>query len=162
MDKAEDYSTTGRWVVTTCTLQGSTENDEKMSSHFDGIILCLGFFSVPHIPHIPGLMQEFKGTVRHVGSYRNPQPFRGRTVIVVGEFDWVSAFMCRGRTVIVVGEFDWVSVFMCRGRTVIVVSEFDWVSVFMYRGRAVTVVGEFDWVSAFMCRDRTVIVFGEF
>ena len=26
-------------------------------------------------------------------------------VIVVGEFDWVSEFMCRDRTVIVVGEF---------------------------------------------------------
>ena len=143
VDKAEDYSTTGRWVVTTCTVQGSAESEEKMSSHFDGVILCLGFFSVPHIPHIPGLVQEFKGTVRHVGSYRNPQPFRGRTVIVVDEltglvnlcvetglslllvsFDWFSEFMCMGRTVGVVGELvqkeqckpGW-WVWLCRDRT---------------------------------------------
>ena len=87
VDKAEDYGTTGKWVVTTCTLEGGIESEQRTSSHFDGVILCQGFFRLPHSPHIPGMAQEFKGRLHHVSSYRNPEPFKGRTVIVVGEFD---------------------------------------------------------------------------
>jgi putative flavoprotein involved in K+ transport len=42
-----------------------------------------GSFYAPNIPRLPG-QERFKGTVLHAATYRNPEPFRGQRVIVVG------------------------------------------------------------------------------
>ncbi|XP_076449959.1 flavin-containing monooxygenase 1-like [Babylonia areolata] len=82
--KTDDYNETGRWVVTTCKTEGNTESDEKTSETYDGVILCQGFFTVPFIPDTPGLDEGYQGRVSHANSYRDPQPYKGRTVLVVG------------------------------------------------------------------------------
>ncbi|KAK7098948.1 flavin-containing monooxygenase 2-like [Littorina saxatilis] len=82
--KAEDYITSGRWTVTTTKVQADKQTEEKTTSEFDAVILCQGFYRVPHSPHVPGMKEEFKGKIHHVDSYKNPQDFRDRTVIVVG------------------------------------------------------------------------------
>ncbi|WP_037359906.1 flavin-containing monooxygenase [Amycolatopsis orientalis] len=47
------------------------------------LIAATGGFSQPRIPALPGL-DEFAGTVVHSSEYRNPAPFAGQRVIVVG------------------------------------------------------------------------------
>ncbi|MFC7549806.1 flavin-containing monooxygenase [Plantactinospora sp. GCM10030261] len=48
-----------------------------------GIVAASGTFGRPHLPVLPG-QQEFSGEVRHVAQYREPAPYAGRRVIVVG------------------------------------------------------------------------------
>ncbi|XP_076450879.1 flavin-containing monooxygenase 1-like [Babylonia areolata] len=82
--KTDDYDETGRWVVTTCKMEGNTESDEKTSETYGGVILCQGFFSLPFIPDTPGLREGYPGRVSHVNSYKNSQPFKDRVAVVVG------------------------------------------------------------------------------
>ena len=42
-----------------------------------------GFFHAPFTPSIPGL-GEFEGEVSHSITYRRPEKFKGKTVLVVG------------------------------------------------------------------------------
>jgi putative flavoprotein involved in K+ transport len=51
-----------------------------------GVVAASGSFSNPHRPSFPG-EQGFTGTLAHVADYRNPAPYAGRRVIVVGAGD---------------------------------------------------------------------------
>jgi putative flavoprotein involved in K+ transport len=47
------------------------------------VIVAGGYARSPHIPDWPG-RERFGGDLIHAGEYRNPEPFRGRDVLVVG------------------------------------------------------------------------------
>ncbi|WP_406468911.1 NAD(P)/FAD-dependent oxidoreductase [Streptomyces hirsutus] len=47
------------------------------------VVAASGSFGRPHRPALPGL-EEFTGQVLHAADYRNPAPFTGRRVVVVG------------------------------------------------------------------------------
>jgi putative flavoprotein involved in K+ transport len=47
------------------------------------VVLATGFSNVPHLPDWPG-GERFRGELVHSSTYRNPEPFRGRDVLVVG------------------------------------------------------------------------------
>lgn len=47
------------------------------------VIAATGNFARPHRPGLPGL-GTFTGTVLHSGAYRNPAPYAGQRVVVVG------------------------------------------------------------------------------
>ncbi|RPF20928.1 flavin-containing monooxygenase [Myceligenerans xiligouense] len=51
--------------------------------HAPIVIAATGAFSSPHRPVLPGL-DRFAGTVLHSSEYRNPAPFAGQRVVVVG------------------------------------------------------------------------------
>jgi putative flavoprotein involved in K+ transport len=48
-----------------------------------GVVAATGSFGNPYLPVLPG-RQEFTGEVLHVAAYRNPKPYAGRRVVVVG------------------------------------------------------------------------------
>ncbi|MQA96695.1 MAG: SidA/IucD/PvdA family monooxygenase [Streptosporangiales bacterium] len=48
-----------------------------------GVIAASGSFSSPYTPSLPG-QQDFAGELLHSATYRNPEPFAGKRVIVVG------------------------------------------------------------------------------
>ncbi|MFE9308152.1 flavin-containing monooxygenase [Streptomyces sp. NPDC006706] len=48
-----------------------------------GVVAASGSFGRPHRPAFPGL-EAFDGTLLHAADYRNPAPFAGQRVIVVG------------------------------------------------------------------------------
>jgi len=50
---------------------------------FDAIAICNGHYSEPSMPEIPGL-PTFAGRVVHSCTYRDPQPFAGKTVALLG------------------------------------------------------------------------------
>lgn len=47
------------------------------------VVVATGFNHTPHIPEWPG-RDTFTGELLHAGSYRNPEPYAGRDVLVVG------------------------------------------------------------------------------
>jgi putative flavoprotein involved in K+ transport len=72
------------------TVQRVTSDDGFVVSTADGTVLrarmvvaATGGFSRPYRPSLPGL-DTFAGTVLHSADYRQPAPFAGRRVVVVG------------------------------------------------------------------------------
>lgn len=61
------------------------------TEQFDAVVVATGFYDSPHVPEIKGL-KEWSNAVRSDGShpvwhsqaYRNPQPFKGKNVFIVG------------------------------------------------------------------------------
>jgi putative flavoprotein involved in K+ transport len=49
----------------------------------DRVVVATGYNKHPFLPDWPGL-ESFEGDLIHSAYYRNPQPYRGRTVLVVG------------------------------------------------------------------------------
>ena len=64
----------GRWAVRT------TGQPEQV---FDAVLVCSGVFNVPILPRFPGI-ETFSGTLLHSRAYKEPQPFTGQSVVVVG------------------------------------------------------------------------------
>jgi dimethylaniline monooxygenase (N-oxide forming) len=65
------------WSITVQTMEGQRVQE------FDAVLMCVGIFSTPVVPPIPGL-DTFAGEVLHSKYYHSPEPFRGRSVVVVG------------------------------------------------------------------------------
>jgi putative flavoprotein involved in K+ transport len=63
----------GRWAVQT---SGPT-------LHAEVVVVATGFNRTPRIPQWPG-RDSFEGELIHSSEYRNPSPYRGKTVLVVG------------------------------------------------------------------------------
>lgn len=65
------------------------ENDRWIVQTSDGVwnvphvIIATGLSGKPVVPGWPG-RERFRGTLLHSDEYRNPEPFRGQTVLVVG------------------------------------------------------------------------------
>jgi len=49
----------------------------------DNVVVATGYDREPFVPSWPGL-STFTGRLLHASAYRNPQPFVGRRVLVVG------------------------------------------------------------------------------
>ncbi len=47
------------------------------------VVVAAGYEHTPHVPDWPG-RQRFGGVLLHAADYRNPDPYRGRDVLVVG------------------------------------------------------------------------------
>uniref|UniRef100_M4B996 Flavin-containing monooxygenase n=1 Tax=Hyaloperonospora arabidopsidis (strain Emoy2) TaxID=559515 RepID=M4B996_HYAAE len=50
---------------------------------FDRVVVCNGHFSTPRMATIKG-MEHFKGVVSHSRSYRTPELYKGKRVVVIG------------------------------------------------------------------------------
>lgn len=67
----------GGYTVTTSPMDGGLPTKQ----HYRGVLVCNGHHWNPKIPVFPG---EFNGPVQHSRSYRQPEPFRGQKVLVIG------------------------------------------------------------------------------
>ncbi|XP_018420313.1 PREDICTED: flavin-containing monooxygenase FMO GS-OX-like 4 [Nanorana parkeri] len=67
------------WDVTSQT-QG---NGDPVTERFDAIMVCVGHYSHPYMPHIEGL-EEFQGQVLHSHYFRYPEAFSSRSVVLLG------------------------------------------------------------------------------
>ncbi|GBG25748.1 Dimethylaniline monooxygenase N-oxide-forming 2 [Hondaea fermentalgiana] len=50
---------------------------------FDGVVICSGHHSTPHMPSFKG-MESFPGKLMHSHSYKDNTPFEGKRCVVVG------------------------------------------------------------------------------
>uniref|UniRef100_T1H1R1 Flavin-containing monooxygenase n=1 Tax=Megaselia scalaris TaxID=36166 RepID=T1H1R1_MEGSC len=69
----------GRWEVVVKDLP----NNKYLTYNFDFVFICNGHYQEPLYPTIEGL-DSFSGTTIHSHYYREPQPFRDETVLVIG------------------------------------------------------------------------------
>lgn len=79
VQKADDYNTNGRWIVTI----KDTKSSEITIQTFDAVMICIGHLTIPNIPSFPG-MKTFRGDIIHTHSIKNFQHFSNKRVCVVG------------------------------------------------------------------------------
>lgn len=79
ISKCPDFSTTGKWEVTT------EKNSKKETAVFDAVMICSGHHVYPHLPKdsFPGL-NRFKGKCFHSRDYKEPGTWKGKRVLVIG------------------------------------------------------------------------------
>ncbi|XP_038613643.1 flavin-containing monooxygenase 5 [Tachyglossus aculeatus] len=77
--KRPDFSTSGQWDVVT------ESAGKQESSVFDGIMVCSGHHTFPHMPLecFPGI-ERFRGRYLHSRDYKSPQTFAEQRVVVIG------------------------------------------------------------------------------
>lgn len=68
-----------QWTVTAKDLKAGTTSQTICQA----IIVCNGHYSVPRTPKLPGI-EDFEGRQMHSHNYREPTPFAGATVLVLG------------------------------------------------------------------------------
>lgn len=78
-----------RWSVKTSTLRvkESTFSVSRNRADFDAVVVASGHYHIPFVPDIPGLSawkDRFPERVIHSKRYRTPEPFRGKTVLLIG------------------------------------------------------------------------------
>ena len=59
------------------------EGEKKEERLFDFVVVASGFFSKPVLPHF-ARMEKFKGRITHAKEYKNPEAFRGKEVVIIG------------------------------------------------------------------------------
>ncbi|KAK8021779.1 FAD dependent oxidoreductase protein [Apiospora arundinis] len=80
----------GSWRIRTSKLVSINPKSykrERETWDFDAVVVAAGRYGIPHVPDIPGLAQwkaRFPGRVKHTKQYRTAEPYRGKTVLVVG------------------------------------------------------------------------------
>ena len=80
-----------QWTVQTRKLH-RTESEpgysfEEKEWKFDAVVVASGHYNIPRVPDIPGLStwkRRFLGRVRHSKVYRTPDPFEGKTILLIG------------------------------------------------------------------------------
>ncbi|KAJ0173680.1 hypothetical protein K1T71_010829 [Dendrolimus kikuchii] len=78
------YVTGIKWVDDHWNLQYlKTDTRENVTEVCDFIVIASGEYSDPVMPHFEG-MESFKGKVIHSHDYKEPEPYKGRSVLVVG------------------------------------------------------------------------------
>jgi cation diffusion facilitator CzcD-associated flavoprotein CzcO len=78
---------TGKWIVTLRQPLEHEQEDRWWTESFDAIVVATGHYTVPFIPHTPGLAafsRHFPGSVEHSKAWRKPEKYRGKRVVVVG------------------------------------------------------------------------------
>ncbi|KAK9873989.1 hypothetical protein WA026_002337 [Henosepilachna vigintioctopunctata] len=71
--------TSTTWQVTAINKPINT----KVIKEFDAVIICNGHYNEPRFPSLQG-QEKFQGQIFHSHKYRNPKPFTGLRVLVVG------------------------------------------------------------------------------
>ncbi|XP_011650417.1 flavin-containing monooxygenase FMO GS-OX-like 3 [Cucumis sativus] len=68
----------GKWRV-----EFRCENGDVHYDIFDAVVVCVGNFSQPRVAEIPGI-DGWPGEQVHSHNYRDPEPFRGKVVVLIG------------------------------------------------------------------------------
>uniref|UniRef100_A0A8C9W1T5 Flavin-containing monooxygenase n=1 Tax=Scleropages formosus TaxID=113540 RepID=A0A8C9W1T5_SCLFO len=78
--QSPDFACSGQWEVLT------EDRDGLKKIHiFDAVLVCTGHYTKPVMPlkDFPGF-ETFKGEYCHSSEYKDPEPYKGKKVVVVG------------------------------------------------------------------------------
>lgn len=77
----------GKWILTLRQPLANGKEDKWWTEAFDAVVVAPGHYTVPFIPHTPGLAElarNFPDVVEHSKAWRNPEKYRGKRTVVVG------------------------------------------------------------------------------
>ncbi|XP_067118653.1 flavin-containing monooxygenase 5-like [Centruroides vittatus] len=77
--RADDYDSTGKWTIASVNSKSKEEREETV----DAVMVCTGHHVFPNIPTFAG-QEKFRGRITHTHSYKTPNEFEGKRVVVVG------------------------------------------------------------------------------
>ncbi|OQV15018.1 putative Senecionine N-oxygenase [Hypsibius exemplaris] len=60
--------------------------DKTYSEEFDFVVVAIGHYSVPYMPHFDGI-EQFNGRVLHAHDFRDAVEFAGKDILVIGGAD---------------------------------------------------------------------------
>ncbi|KAH9904718.1 hypothetical protein F4778DRAFT_42600 [Xylariomycetidae sp. FL2044] len=75
-----------QWEITTRSLTGD-ERGGRRKETYDAVVVASGHYSTPYIPAIPGIEafnEAHPGVISHSKLYRDPDAYRGKKVLLVG------------------------------------------------------------------------------
>jgi cation diffusion facilitator CzcD-associated flavoprotein CzcO len=78
---------TRKWTLTLRRPVNDGQDDHWWQETFDGVIVANGHYTVPFVPHTPGLQElavNFPGIVQHSKAYRKPETYWKKRIIIVG------------------------------------------------------------------------------
>ena len=78
-EPAKNFEETGGWKLKIKNLTDGNEFEEL----FDGVMICTGHHTTPSVPQFEG-QEKFKGKIMHTHSYKKPDGFQDKNVVVVG------------------------------------------------------------------------------
>lgn len=55
----------------------------EIIEEYDGVMICNGHYNDPFVPKMEG-QDKFRGSIMHSHTYRTPDPFGGKRVLLVG------------------------------------------------------------------------------
>ncbi|KAH8821443.1 flavin-containing monooxygenase [Xylogone sp. PMI_703] len=87
VEKVEKIKDTEIWRLTLRKDEPGKKEDYWWTEDFDAVVVASGHYIVPYIPEIQGLEEfarAYPGSVEHSKSYRGPEKYRGKKVVVVG------------------------------------------------------------------------------
>ncbi|KAB5542799.1 flavin-containing monooxygenase 9 [Coniochaeta sp. 2T2.1] len=76
-------STDSKWLVDVETTRSEDGEVKSETASFDKVAFCHGYQTKARIPRWEG-QDEFAGTITHAQAYRSSDPFKDKTVVVVG------------------------------------------------------------------------------
>ena len=79
LEKNIDYEKTGKWRIVFENIETGIVGEEV----FDGVMVCTGHHVYPNEPEFEN-QDIFKGQIIHSHSYRRPDIFQNKRVVVVG------------------------------------------------------------------------------
>ncbi|KAK8090532.1 hypothetical protein PG994_000037 [Apiospora phragmitis] len=66
---------------------GYAQEEREAAQDFDAVVVATGRYGSPRVPDIPRLAQwkaRFPSRIQHTKQYRTPEPYRGKTVLLIG------------------------------------------------------------------------------
>ncbi|KAF7348171.1 Dimethylaniline monooxygenase [Mycena sanguinolenta] len=94
VERVEKDEETHTWILTLRRLERLRESnrilEEWWTEAFDAVVLATGLYTLAHVPDIEGIVDWSKAkegenySVYHSQSYRHPERYTGKTVLIVG------------------------------------------------------------------------------
>ncbi|KAJ4022838.1 hypothetical protein NW752_003292 [Fusarium irregulare] len=87
VSRISDGTGQDRWQLTLRQYNHAEGLDEWRQEIFDAVIIANGQHSIPYVPQVKGLeeyMERYPDSVSHSKSYRTPDPFKNKKVLIVG------------------------------------------------------------------------------
>ncbi|KZF20334.1 FAD/NAD(P)-binding domain-containing protein [Xylona heveae TC161] len=81
----QPHGESGQWLLKARNLSSGSETETE--DIYDGVVVANGHYSVPYLPAVKGITawnEEYPGVISHSRFYRNPEPFKNKKVIIVG------------------------------------------------------------------------------
>lgn len=108
--QSPDYMETGAWIVA---YNNFGKTNEVLQERFDGVMVCTGHHAYPYLPKFTD-HHLFQGPIIHSHDYRDPIPYAGKRVLIIGKKYPSNLFLSRLCTIFLMRMNHWTIYFRVR------------------------------------------------